>query len=110
MSYNTEVSDLSAPELVLRVAQADDPGGQSDVVRLAALDSAAVPPGPYVIASVGDRAIAARSLASGAAVADPFVRTKDVLPMLELRAAQLQRTARVPRPGGLRRRIGLRVT
>ena len=110
MSYNHEVLDLTAPELVLRIARADDPGGLSDVARLAALDSAPVPPGPYVIASVGDQAIAARSLTTGATIADPFTRTRDVLPMLELRAEQLQRASVVARPGGLRRRIGLRVT
>ncbi len=110
MSYNHEVSDLPAPELVLRVARADDPGGRSDVTRLAALDSAAVPPGPYVIASLGDRAIAARSLSTGATVADPFTRTADVLPMLELRADQLQRASLVARPGRLWRRIGVRAT
>lgn len=110
MSYNRETYHLPAQELVLRVARPDDPGGRSDVARLAALDSAAVPPGPYVIASVGDRAIAARSLVTGATVADPFTRTKEVLPMLELRAAQLERAGSVPRPGGLRRRIGVRAT
>ena len=110
MSYNHEVSDIPAPELVLRVARADDPGGRADVARLAALDSAQVPPGPYVIAALGDRAIAARSLTTGTTVADPFTRTADVLPMLALRAEQLSRASLVARPGGLRRRIGLRVT
>lgn len=108
MSYTRALDDI-ASDLSIRVTQPDDPRAAQDAARLAALDSAPVPPAPYVIASAGGRAVALRSLATGATVADPFERTAAVLPLLELRAAQLHRaTATAGRVIGLRRRLGPR--
>lgn len=110
MSYNSASRDIDG-ELTIRVAQAGDPQGGVDAARLAALDSAPVPAPPYVIASVGGEAIALRSLASGATVADPFARTAEVLPLLELRARQMGQAASiVARVVARRRRLGLRTT
>lgn len=103
MSYKPQPLDTLA-QLTLRAGHAEDPHDRSAVARLAALDSAPIPPAPYVIAVVGERPVAARSLVTGATVADPFARTAHILPMLALRADQLTRAA-----GGDRRRLrGLR--
>ena len=60
--------------------------------RLAALDSASPPRGPALVAeSPHARMIAALSLGSGRAIADPFEPTAEIVALLELRAAQLAR-------------------
>ena len=61
---------------------------------LALLDSARPLTGPVVLAELGGRAVAARSLADGRVVADPFVPTAAVLELLETYAA---RAATAPR-------------
>ena len=43
-----------------------------------------------MIAAVHDRIVAALPLAGGRAIADPFTRTAHIVPLLELRAAQLR--------------------
>ena len=60
------------------------------LARLAALDSAAMPVGPTLVAEVDGDAAAALPLAEGAPVADPFRRTSAALELLELRAAQIR--------------------
>lgn len=109
MSHNHTMKDTDT-DLTIRVVHAHDAQGVAEAERLAALDSAPVPAPPYVMAALDGRAVAARSLADGAIVADPFARTIEVVSMLELRAAQLGRTSRVGAAIGRRRRIGLRVT
>lgn len=109
MSYNREMKDTDT-DLTIRVVHAHDAQGVAEAVRLAALDSSPVPAPPYVMAAVDGRPVAARSLADGDIVADPFARTIEVVSMLELRAAQLGRTSRVAAAIGRRRRIGLRAT
>lgn len=106
MSHNPSVLDTS-PQLTLRAGHADDPHDRSVVARLAALDSAPLPAPPYLIAVVGERPVAAQSLATGATVADPFARTAHILPMLALRAEQLARAGgeRRARLRGLRARL-----
>lgn len=109
MSYTRALDDISA-DVSIRVTGSGDPSAAAEAARLAALDSAPVPEAPYLVASSGGRAIALRSLATGDTVADPFERTAEVLRLLELRAAQLQRaTSSTGRVIGLRRRLGLRV-
>lgn len=64
-----------------------------DLLRLAALDDRRAPRGDVLLAFMDGRLAAARGLdARGAAVADPFRRTREVLELLDLRAAQ-ERTA-----------------
>jgi hypothetical protein len=74
--------------------------------RLALLDDRPLPEGELLVAEVGGEIVAARSLAHGAGVADPFRRTLEVRGLLELRASQLQGAAapQVSRPG-LRRLV-----
>lgn len=64
--------------------------------RLAALDSAGWDGGPALVASVHDELWAALPLAGGAAIADPFRPTADVVALLQLRAAQLESPERGP--------------
>ena len=79
----------------LRLCRAgDDP----DLERLAQLEGRPVPAGRLLVALVCGRVVAALPLSGGRLLADPFARTAELRPLLELRAAQL-------RP---RRRLSLR--
>ncbi len=81
----THTVDLSGIELRLcRVA--DDP----QLEALAELAECPLPFGRFVVASVDGRIVAALPLAGGRALRDPFVRTAHLMPLLELRAAQLR--------------------
>jgi hypothetical protein len=71
----------------IRLATPDDAVA---VARLAALDSAAVPSGPVLLGERDGRLAAALGLDRGAAIADPFVTSGDVVALLRLRAARLQ--------------------
>ena len=68
----------------------DRPDDARAVDRLAGLDSATVPPAPLLLAEVGGELRAALSLANGAAIADPFHRTAELVTLLRTRAGQLQ--------------------
>ena len=59
--------------------------------RLALLDSAACPRGRVLVAAVGGEPRAALPLDGGRAVADPFVRTAELIALLGIRLAQLTR-------------------
>jgi hypothetical protein len=65
---------------------ADDP----QLERLAVLAERSLPNGRLVIAAVAGQIVAALPLAGGPALRDPFARTADLMPLLELRAAQLR--------------------
>jgi hypothetical protein len=70
--------------LTIRRADASDAGA---LVRLAALDSAFPPTGDVLLAEVGDELWAAVELDSGAAIADPFRPSGDLVELLKLRAS-----------------------
>ena len=72
--------------LVMRRATADD---AARIRTLARLDDKRMPAGPFLVAEAGGEIVAARSLASGAVIADPFRLTSDIVAMLRLRAAQV---------------------
>jgi len=57
--------------------------------RLAVLEGRPAPQGRFVVAEVGGTVVAALPLGRGAPLADPFRATAHLLPLLELRAAQL---------------------
>ena len=80
---------------------ADDP--QLD--RLSELEGRPVPYGRMVVAAVGGRIVAALPLAGGEPLRDPFARTAHLLPLLELRAAQLREPA--PRRSFIPRYVSL---
>jgi hypothetical protein len=81
-------------EVELRLCKPlDDPA----LERLAVLAERPLPAGRLVVALVGGELVAALPLAGGSALADPFRRTRHLLPLLELRAAQLrERRRRIP--------------
>ena len=91
----------TAPGVLIRAARGSD-GSALD--RLAALDSAHVPAGELLVAEADGSVVAALSPDTGAAIADPFRHTADVVALLELRAGGLTRRAR----RGVAERLGLR--
>ena len=81
------MSTTSTSEAVLmRRAGADD---SARIRTLALLDDRRMPAGPFLLAEVGGEVVAARSLSTGAVVADPFRLTSDIVAMLRLRADQM---------------------
>lgn len=80
------MTEPEKPTLALRLADDDD---TRVVRRIAALDDAATLRGEVLLALVDGEAVAARSLADGRVVANPFVRTADVVKLLDIRASQL---------------------
>jgi hypothetical protein len=76
--------------VVIRLGREDD---SAALERLRQRDTGTVPPEPQLVAELDGRILAARSLATGEAIADPFVRTAELSAMLAVRASQL-----APRP------------
>lgn len=74
-------------EMVLR---ADRPTDESTLRRLAALDSTRPIQGRALMAEVDGRAVAAIGLTDGRVVADPFVKTAEVVELLKVRADRMQ--------------------
>ncbi len=74
--------------LVIRLAVASD---ETELRRLAHMDSARPLSGQTLLAEQGGSVIAALSLDDGAAIADPFVASADAVAMLRVRAEQLNR-------------------
>src|SRR5688572_2794710 len=78
-----------------------------EVMRISQRDTSDVPEGRLLGAVVGDRLVAAISLASGEVVADPFVPSQGARSILELRAKQLTPRRRRILPRRRRRRGSL---
>ena len=72
---------------------------RDEVVRLAQRDSRPVPEGELLGAESLGRLRAVVSLTSGAAVADPFARTEEIMELLRSRLAHLRRWDAHPRNG-----------
>jgi hypothetical protein len=77
--------------LTIRPADLADLAGLD---RLAALDSASPPTGEVLVAEVGGELWAAISVDTGAAIADPFRPSGDLVELLRLRARERTRPAR----------------
>jgi hypothetical protein len=73
-------------EARVRAATADD---DASIRVLARLEDRRLPAGPFLVAEVDGEVVAALSIETGVALADPFRRTADLVAMLELRAARL---------------------
>jgi hypothetical protein len=73
---------------------------ETDLARLAALDSARPPRGPALIAEVDSRMLAALPLGAGRPIADPFEPTAEIVALLELRKRQLLDGQSGRAPGG----------
>jgi hypothetical protein len=65
--------------------------------RLEQLDGRELSPGPVLVAEAEGRILAARSLVSGSAVADPFRPTGELVALLAMRAKHLGSSARLRR-------------
>src|SRR5262249_8847469 len=78
-------------EVELRLSGASDDEALAD---LAQLSGQGLPCGRLVVADVGGRIVAAVPLGGGRPLADPFVKTEELVGLLELRAAQLRETER----------------
>lgn len=68
----------------------------SAIARLAALDSTSPPTGEMLLAVVGEDLWAAVEVDSGAAIADPFRPSADLVELLRFRVARMRR--KVARP------------
>jgi hypothetical protein len=91
MTYFTSTTSTPVAEAVLmRRATADD---AARVRLLALLDNKRLPAGPFLVAEASGEIVAARSLSTGAVVADPFRLTSDIVSMLRLRAGQIGATS-----------------
>lgn len=77
--------------LVLRLCRVGD---DDALERLAELEGRPVPKGRQIVAEVDGKVVAAIPLAGGAALADPFSFTAHLVPLLELRARQLETCVR----------------
>jgi hypothetical protein len=98
MNYIT--STTSTESVLLRRASAED---SARIRTLALLDNKRVPAGPFLVAEADGEIVAARSLSTGAVVADPFRLTSDAVAMLRLRANQVGATNELAaRRSGLR--------
>ena len=75
------------PSVTVRLAR---PSDAADVLRLAQLEGHGVPLGPMLVAEVSGELLAARSLVTGKAIADPFRPTAHLVELLELRSAHLR--------------------
>ena len=85
-------------EIAIRMLTEED---MEALTRLAERDSATVPPGRLLGASVNGRLVAAHSLATGESIADPFIPTEELQVLLSSRAFQLRGNG----GGGLLRRL-----
>jgi hypothetical protein len=74
--------------VAVRVARPED---DAAIRRVAALDSKEVPEGAKLVAEADAEIIAALPIGGGEAVADPFRWTADVVALMKMRAAQLER-------------------
>jgi hypothetical protein len=77
--------------LTIRRADSSDTGA---LVRLAALDSASPPTGETVLAEVGGELWAAVEMDTGAAIADPFRPSGELVDLLRLQVSLDGRAAR----------------
>ena len=91
----------TAPSYIsIRSARRDDFSG---LWRVASLDDAMVPQEPLLVAESDGELVAALSLASGDAIADPFLPTAPAVDLLRLRASQIPAPAGRSRAGVLNR-------
>jgi hypothetical protein len=82
-----EPERVESPDIELRMCKpADDPA----IDRLAALSEVPVPYGRLVVALLDGRLVAAKPLNGEPVIRDPFVKTDQLVHLLEVRAEQLR--------------------
>lgn len=67
-----------------------EPADESVLHRLAGLDSSRLPAGPLLVGEISGGIQAAVPVMGGRGIANPFVRTSELMTLLELRAEQLR--------------------
>jgi hypothetical protein len=82
-----QVAARSEVPVSLRLCTVHD---DAALAQLAALDGRRLPSGSFVLVEVGGKLVAAQPLGGGAPLADPFHPTAELLPLLRLRARQLE--------------------
>ena len=92
----------STASLTIRHATAAD---EADLIRLAALDSSRVPSGELLVAQVDGHLVAALSIDTGAAIADPFEHTAAIVDSMRAQVAREPRPAPAILPGHLGRAL-----
>ena len=88
---------MTVQSIVLRHATTAD---EQPLRDLAALDSRTLPSGPFLVAEVEGQPHAALSLSDGAAIADPFKPTAELVELLRAHGAakaSVERRSRVSR-------------
>jgi hypothetical protein len=100
-SEAAEPAEQQAP-VTVRYAQ---PADTAAIAHIASLDGRPAPSGRTLVAEVDGRVLAARSVESGASIADPFRPTAHLTELLELRAAHLRDGIEGAKPRRLRRRV-----
>lgn len=88
------MSSPSSAQIMIRPAYGDD---ELALVRLAALDSAVVPPAPLLLAEADGVLRAALSVTDGTTLADPFYRSARLVGLLRAHAEQDALAARTAR-------------
>jgi hypothetical protein len=87
------ISPSPLTQVVIRFSgQGDEPA----LARLAGRDSKPVPEGKVLVAEAGGEIRAALPLDGPEAVADPFIRTEELVRLLELRRSQVRGSRLVP--------------
>jgi hypothetical protein len=83
---------VTTPEAPIRryTVRLAEPSDGQILRHLAALDSSRVPAGVLLVGEISGSIQAAVSLAGGRPIANPFVRTVELVTLLELRAEQLR--------------------
>ena len=92
---------LYTDQIIIRLANEAEAGSVS---RLATLDSARLPAGPWLVAEVDGEARAALSVKDGSAVADPFYPSAQLVDLMRVRMSspEPRRERRFVRHSGLR--------
>ena len=86
------VRAVQAPQEIARkvTVRLAEPRDERELRLLAALDSTRLPSGELLVGEMGGAVQAAVPVAGGRAIANPFVRTAELVNLLELRAKQLR--------------------
>jgi hypothetical protein len=94
MNYETE-APMNAAMTIRRMDLREE--DRAPLARLAELDSNRPLEGPVLGVEVEGRLLAAISLSTGATIADPFSRTRELTELLRTRAVQIRRRTRKDR-------------
>ena len=86
----TEPVRVESPDIELRMCKPED---DPEIDRLAALSEVPVPYGRLVVALLDGKLVAALPLNGDPALRDPFVKTAELVRLLEVRAEQLREPA-----------------